>query len=231
MKHSILIIDDEPQILKFVGIALNAEGYLCHFAPTAAEAKQILTSQTINLVILDLGLPDLDGFTLLKELRQTSLLPVLVLTARDAESEKIRLLEGGANDYLSKPFSIKELVVRIKVLLRDLPHLANQKPLYLKGLRLDPINQRVFLNEMPIALTKKEAAFLVLLMAHPGTLVTQHTLLCQIWGQSHSEDTHYLRVLVRQLRKKLHDDAENPQFIKTEAGVGYRFLSAPNNDS
>ncbi|MBN7818400.1 response regulator [Bowmanella yangjiangensis] len=225
--HKILVIDDEPQIQRFMRISLTAEHFCYLEALTAAQGMQQMQEQEPHLVILDLGLPDKDGFSLLTELRQISQVPVLVLTARDEEEEKVRLLEGGANDYLSKPFGIKELIARIRVLLRDLGPMIPQTRLEFDGLSLDIDNHQVWREGQAVALSRKEFALLSYLASRPGKLVTQQQLLSNIWGDTHTEDTHYLRIFISQLRRKLADDAGSPKLIQTEPGVGYRFIAEP----
>ncbi|MEZ7204417.1 response regulator [Pseudoalteromonas sp. DY56-GL79] len=229
MTHTILLIDDEEEIRRFIRLALKAEGLNYVEASTGREAMSVLKGELPDLVILDLGLPDFDGYSILKKIRETSKLPVLILTARDQEAEKIKLLEGGANDYLTKPFSIKELVVRVKVLLRDL--VPNKRLLAIDygKLMIDLQKHQVIMDNAPLALSKKEFALLSMLAQRAQELVSQQTLLKQIWGESHVEDSHYLRIVVSQLRKKLSDDAATPKIIETEPGVGYRFLLLPLN--
>ncbi|MCG7552765.1 response regulator transcription factor [Pseudoalteromonas sp. Of11M-6] len=229
MTHTILLIDDEEEIRRFIRLALKAEGLNYMEASTGKEAMSVLKGELPDLVILDLGLPDFDGYSILKKIRETSKLPVLILTARDQEAEKIKLLEGGANDYLTKPFSIKELIVRVKVLLRDL--VPNKRLLAIDygKLMIDLQKHQVIMDNAPLALSKKEFSLLSMLAQRAQELVSQQTLLKQIWGESHVEDSHYLRIVVSQLRKKLSDDAATPKIIETEPGVGYRFLLLPLN--
>lgn len=227
MNYKILVVDDEPQIQTFIRISLAAEGFDYAGASSLAMAKVQFERAQPHLVVLDLGLPDGDGIEFLLMLRQSSKIPVLVLTARDHEEEKICLLEAGANDYLSKPFGIKELIVRIKVLLRDLvsKHFS-EDVLDFGMLKLQKSTHQCWLADIEVILTKKEFAFVEKLMIKPGQLVKQTDLLREMWGESHIDDTHYLRVLVSQLRKKLKDSADEQQIIKTESGIGYRLVSS-----
>lgn len=224
--YKILVIDDEPQIHTFIRISLVAEGFTYLGAQSIAAAKQLIQQDSPHLLILDLGLPDGDGMDLVNLVRATSNTPILILTARDEEDEKIRLLEAGANDYLSKPFGIRELIVRVKVLLRDLvnTHLPTDI-LETKDIKLEISTNQVWFQGVPLALTKKEFAFLRMLMTTPDKLVMQEDLLANIWGVTHTQDSHYLRILVSQLRKKFNDNANDQRVIKTEAGLGYRLLS------
>ncbi|RMX08206.1 DNA-binding response regulator [Corticibacter populi] len=222
----ILIVDDEPQIRKFIDISLRSQGYATMLAETGLEGLTLLASKGADLVVLDLGLPDQDGQDVLKELRQWSRAPVIVLTVRAAENEKVALLDAGANDYVTKPFSIEELMARIRAFLRTVPTTAEDHPAYDDGvLRIDLALREVSMQGQPVALTRKEFSLLSLLVQQPGRLVTQTQLLKEMWGPTHAQDAHYLRVLVGKLRSKLGDDASAPRYIMTEPGVGLRFLT------
>ncbi|EKF9146564.1 response regulator transcription factor [Vibrio cholerae] len=227
MNYKILVVDDEPQIQTFMRISLAAEGFDYVGADSLATAKVQFECVQPHVVVLDLGLPDGEGIEFLSMIRQSSKTPVLILTARDQEEEKIRLLEAGANDYLSKPFGIKELIVRIKVLLRDLvsEHFSEDIVTF-SALKLQKSIHQCWLSDSEVILTKKEFAFLEMLMKTPGQLVKQTDLLREVWGHSHTADTHYLRILVSQLRKKLNDSADEQHTIKTESGLGYRLVTA-----
>lgn len=225
MKYKVLVIDDEPQIHTFIRISLTAEGFEYVGAHSIRSALKVIHDVAPDVIVLDLGLPDGDGIDVLNQVRASSKTPVLILTARDQEDEKIRLLEAGANDYLSKPFGVRELIARIKVLVRDLVKTDTHPDiLECHRLKIDKSTHQAWLDGEEVPLTKKEFAFVEKLMAHPGRLVKQSELLTSIWGQSHENDTHYLRVLVSQLRKKLHDSADEQNIIKTESGVGYRLV-------
>ncbi|MBU1294240.1 MAG: response regulator transcription factor [Gammaproteobacteria bacterium] len=224
--YKILVVDDEPQIHTFIRISLAAEGFEYLGAESIAAAKQVIEQDSPHLLILDLGLPDGDGMDLVNYVRATSNTPILILTARDEEDEKIRLLEAGANDYLSKPFGIRELIARVKVLLRDLVNThSSADVLEIQDIKLEISTNQAWLQGSPLALTKKEFAFLRMLMTTPDKLVMQEELLAKIWGVTHTRDSHYLRILVSQLRKKLNDNANDQRVIKTEPGLGYRLLS------
>ncbi|GAB6260893.1 response regulator transcription factor [Photobacterium sp. 53610] len=228
MLAQILVIDDEPEIQRFIRISLKAEGFSYAGAGTGAEGLNLFRQSQPELIILDLGLPDVDGYELLKTIRETSLVPILVLTARDEEDEMIKLLDAGANDYLCKPFSIRTLIARINVLLRDFSQLRQAATeahvMNFQGLQIDSQNHQVYLHGNQLSLSKKEFRLLHMLAERRGCLVTQKELLVTIWGNTHAEDTHYLRNFVSHLRKKLQDDADNPTYIQTEPGVGYRLL-------
>ena len=224
--YKILVVDDEPQIHTFIRISLVAEGFEYIGAQSIAAAKQVIEQESPHVLILDLGLPDGDGMDLVNFVRATSNTPILILTARDEEDEKIRLLEAGANDYLSKPFGIRELIARMKVLLRDLVNTHSPADALETGnIKLEISTNQAWLQGAPLALTKKEFAFLRMLITTPDKLVMQEELLANIWGVTHTRDSHYLRILVSQLRKKLNDNANDQRVIKTEPGLGYRLLS------
>ncbi|MFN3073928.1 response regulator [Acinetobacter sp. TY2] len=223
---NILIIDDENQIRKFLDIALRAQGYKTLLAENGQKGLELLALQGADLVILDLGLPDLDGFEVLSELRAWSNVPVIVLSVRSDELEKVKLLDAGANDYVTKPFSIQELMARIRVLLRQFQNTVIESTIFDDGLlKIDFSHRQVFLNQKLISLTRKEYQLLSLLAQHKGQLITQPQILKDLWGPTHQEDTHYLRILVAKLRAKLNDNAIQPKYIITEPGVGLRFLN------
>ena len=222
----ILVVDDEPQIRRFLDIGLRAQGYRVALAASARAGLDLLATQGAELVILDLGLPDRDGQAVLADLRQWSNVPVIVLTVRGGEPEKVAALDAGANDYVTKPFGVQELMARVRSLLRThaMPE-GSTPPVYDDGrLRVDLARREVALEGATVTLSRKEYALLALLVQHAGRVVTQPQLLREVWGPTHQEDTHYLRILVAKLRQKLGDDAASPRWIATEPGVGLRFL-------
>lgn len=220
----ILIIDDEAQVRKFLDIALRSQGYATMLAENGQQGLELLALHGADLVILDLGLPDLDGREVLTELRCWSQVPVIVLSVRADEQEKVALLDAGAHDYVTKPFSVQELMARIRVMLRQVS-VAVETAIYDDGqLKIDFAQRQVYLQQQLIALTRKEYQLLMMLVEHRGRLITQPQILKELWGPSHQEDTHYLRILVAKLRHKLGDDAIHPNYIATEPGVGLRFL-------
>lgn len=226
---SLLIIDDEPQIRRFLGISLRAQGYEVSEAADGRAGLEALATGGADLVILDLGLPDLDGMDVLRELRAWSSVPVIVLSVRASEGEKVRALDAGANDYLTKPFGVQELSARLRALLRLRPGDESDSVFDDGHLRIDLGKRLVARDGEPVALSRKEWALLNLLMRHGGRVVTQPQLLRELWGPTHEQDTHYLRILVAKLRAKLGDAAAAPRYIHTEAGVGLRFISDANS--
>ena len=221
----LLVIDDEPQIRRFLDISLRAQGYRVALADGGEAGLALLATEGADLVVLDLGLPDRDGAEVLRALREWSQVPVVVLTVRGDEPEKVAALDAGANDYVTKPFGVQELMARIRALLRARAVPEGTPPLHDDGrLRVDLARRTVALDGHPLALTRKEYALLAILVRHAGRVVTQPQLLREVWGPTHQEDTHYLRILVAKLRQKLGDDAASPRWIATEPGVGLRFL-------
>lgn len=222
----VLVIDDEPQIRKFLDISLRAQGYVVRVAESGADGLAQLATHGADLVILDLGLPDRDGHEVLRELRQWSSVPVILLTVRADEAEKVSALDSGANDYVTKPFGVQELMARARALLRAHASVSEASPVFDDGhLHIDLARREVRLDGAPLALTRKEYALLALLLQHTGRVVTQPQLLREVWGPTHQHDTHYLRILVGKLRSKLGDDASAPRYIATEPGVGLRFIA------
>jgi two-component system KDP operon response regulator KdpE len=225
---TILVIDDEPQIRKFLRISLASQGYKVLEAGTGGDALSQAALNKPDLLVLDLGLPDMDGQNVLSQFREWSAVPVLVLSVRASEGEKVRALDAGANDYVTKPFGIQEFLARIRALLRQAPETGQaESALVIGPLTVDLPYRRVLLDGLEVALTRKEYAVLAQLARHPGRVITQQQLLKDIWGPTHVEDTHYLRIVVGHLRQKLADDPAAPRFIVTEAGVGYRLVESP----
>lgn len=224
MPAHVLVIDDEPQIRKFLRISLAAQGYQVSEAATGTEGLAQAALGQPDLVILDLGLPDRDGQEVLVELREWSAVPVLVLSVRADEREKVRALDAGANDYVTKPFGIQEFLARSRALLRQTSATAGQQVAALEvgDLKVDFAYRRVTLGGSEVALTRKEYAVLAALAQHPGRVVTQRQLLIDIWGPTHARDSHYLRIVIGHLRQKFGDDPVAPRYIVTEPGVGYR---------
>lgn len=223
----ILVVDDEPQIRKLLDISLRSQGYQVVLAEDAHTAFSQLISQGADLVVLDLGLPDRDGQEVLREMRTWSQVPVIVLTVRSSETEKVQALDEGANDYVTKPFSVPELMARIRALLRSRAAPTDALPVFDDGrLHVDCDRRIVRLDGQSLQLGRKEYALLAILVRHAGRIVTQPQLLREIWGPTHQDDTHYLRILVAKLRQKLGDDAAAPRWIATDPGVGLRFIGS-----
>lgn len=224
MNARILIIDDEAQIRKMLRIALKSVGYDVIEAETAESGLTALVRQQPELVILDLGLPDGDGQQLLAEIRTFSQVPVMVLSVRQSDTDKVKALDHGAQDYVTKPFSMEELLARVRALLRDRQPAQAQKSLTDGALEIDLSRRLVMLHQQQVELTPKEYAVLAMLARHPNCVITQTQLLEQVWGPSHREDSHYLRIVISHLRQKLGDDPTEPHYLKTEAGIGYRLV-------
>jgi two-component system KDP operon response regulator KdpE len=220
----ILVVDDEPQIRRFLKPALEAAGYEVVEAETGSEGLRLATTRAPELVILDLGLPDIDGKEVIAKLRAWSPVPIIVLSARDREAEKIEALDLGADDYVEKPFGIGELTARIRSALRQRRGIDREiQEIAADGLMIDAVRRLVSRDGTAIHLTPKEYELLLLLARHAGRVVTHRTLLTSVWGPAHAHDLQYLRVLVGQLRAKVERDPAQPRVVQTEAGVGYRF--------
>ncbi|MBC2775173.1 response regulator [Rhizobium sp. AQ_MP] len=219
----ILVVDDEPQIQRFLKPSLSAAGYEVVEAATGAEALKAVATQAPDLVILDLGLPDMDGKEVIASLRGWSDIPIVILSARDRESEKIAALDLGADDYIEKPFGIGELTARIRTALRHRGRRdAIPTIMEIDGLTIDPVKRLVSRGSEALHLTPKEYDLLLLLARHAGRVVTHRTLLTSIWGPAHGDDLHYLRVFIGQLRQKIERDPTQPRIVRTEPSVGYR---------
>ncbi len=226
----VLIIDDEPAIARAVRPALQGQGFAVAVAETGADGLAQWDSWEPHLILLDLGLPDMDGVAVVRAIRKRATTPVLVLSVRGADRDKIAALDSGADDYLTKPFSIGELLARVRVALRHSsaePAAATPNtPLTVGDLLLDPERHLVTQRGAPIHLSPPEFNLLALLMAHPGKVITHRTILHKVWGPEYTGETQLLRVYIGQLRGKLEERPERPTYILTEPGIGYRFQSA-----
>jgi len=221
----ILVIDDESAIRKFVRIGLTAQSCDVIEAENGAEGLRLVSARRPDLIVLDLGLPDVDGQEVIEAIRAVSAAPIVVLSVRAEEREKIAALDRGASDYVTKPFGMGELTARIRALLRDRHAGPAPATHYDAGpLRLDLAKHEVTLDGEQLHLSRKEFDLLALLLANRGKMLTHRQILREIWGPAHEEDTHYLRVYVGHLRQKLGDDPAEPHFIANEPGIGYRFL-------
>lgn len=224
-RKRILIVDDEPQIQRFLKPALVAGGYAVAQAATGREALRQIDEFRPDAIVLDLGLPDMDGKTIILQMRQTSDTPIIVLSAREQEAEKIAALDLGANDYVAKPFGIAELLARVRAALRPRRGQGVDAPLLRIGdIAIDIPAHRVTCGDEPVVLTPKEFDLLVLLAQNAGRVMTHRQLLANVWGPAHVEDTQYLRVFIGQLRAKLERNPAEPSLIATEPGVGYRMI-------
>ncbi len=227
MKQRVLIVDDEEQILKFLATALEASDYAVISARTGREALHMIATAAPDLVILDLGLPDMDGKEVLARARAFTSRPIIVLSARDREAEKIEALDLGANDYVEKPFRIGEFLARLRVASRLAgAEQAKTTVFEANGLRIDLERRLVTRDGVPVKLTPREYELLAFLIHHAGRVATHRQILLNVWGPAHAQDTPYLRVFVGQLRAKIEAKPEAPKLILTEPGVGYRFWSA-----
>ncbi len=223
MKTRVLIIDDEAPIQRFLRPALQASGYDVYSAETGAEALRLIATAAPDVIVLDLGLPDMDGKEVLAQARHFSKSPVIILSARDQETEKIAALDLGADDYVEKPFSIGEFLARLRTALRhSAPDKAGAPRYEADGLVVDLDKRRVVKGGQQVKLTPKEFDLLAVLVRHAGRVVTHRQILAAVWGPAHSDDTQYLRVFVGQLRGKIETSPEAPRLILTEPGIGYR---------
>jgi two-component system KDP operon response regulator KdpE len=219
----ILVVDDEVQIRKLLEITLDSNGYKTFFAVNAKEGLLAAANHQPDLIILDLGLPDEDGQVVLKRLREWFTNPIIILTVKNTEEEIVKALDNGANDYLTKPFRTQELLARIRTALRNLVQKENEPIIQFGDVSIDFTSRIVKLNEEILKLTATEYNLLSILVKNEGRVLTHHYLLKEVWGNSYSDQTQYLRVFVAQLRKKIEADPNRPKFIITESGVGYRF--------
>ncbi|SCB87529.1 two-component system response regulator KdpE [Kosakonia oryziphila] len=222
---NVLIVEDEQAIRRFLRTALEAEGLRVHEAETLQRGLIEAATRKPDLVILDLGLPDGDGLDFIRDLRQWSQMPVIVLSARAEESDKIAALDAGADDYLSKPFGIGELQARLRVALRRHATATPGEPVVaFADIRVDLANRRIQRGEEEIHLTPIEFRLLAVLLNNHGKVLTQRQLLSQIWGPNAIEHSHYLRIYMGHLRQKLETDPARPRHLLTETGIGYRFM-------
>lgn len=222
----ILIVDDEPAIRRFLKASLETEGFQIVAAENAAEALTAVAQAKPDLVILDLGLPDLDGMEVIRRVRESGALPIVVLSVRNDEPGKVAALDAGADDYMVKPFGVEELLARVRAALRHRLQQQGLGPVFrLHDLTIDFLARKVTLGDGEVKLSKLEFDLLKLLAEHAGKVMTHRQILSAVWGEAHRDDVEYLRVYVRQLRGKLRDDPADPRFIETEPGVGYRLAA------
>ncbi|HEX9410195.1 MAG TPA: response regulator transcription factor [Actinomycetota bacterium] len=220
----VLAVDDEPQILRALRTSLTARGHDVMTAPNGETALDILASTEMDLVVLDLGLPGIDGVEVIRRLRSWSSVPVVVLSVRDAQSDKVAALDAGADDYVTKPFAMDELLARTRAVLRRSGPGETESPVVTAGdLEIDLARRLVTRSGEPIHLTPTEFSLLEQFVSNPGKLLTHRWLLQKVWGTAYGDQSHYLRVYVANLRKKLEQDPSSPSLIMTEPGVGYRW--------
>jgi two-component system KDP operon response regulator KdpE len=220
---TVLIVDDEPAILRFLTPALEANDYRVHTATTGTQALKLIASQAPDVVVLDLGLPDMDGKQVIAQVREWSKVPIVVLSARDREAEKIDALDLGADDFVNKPFGMGELMARLRTALRHRMQSAGETPvLHIGNLEVDVPRRLATRDGQDIKLTPKEFELLAFLVRHAGKIVTHRQILIAVWGPANAGDTQYLRVYIGQLRQKIERDPADPALILTVSGIGYR---------
>lgn len=229
-KELILLIEDESQMRRFLRITLQSQGYRLVEAVTAQEGLIQATTRNPDVVLLDLGLPDLDGLEVAKRLREWTQTPIIVISAREQELDKVKALDAGADDYLTKPFNAGELLARIRVALRHASrrNAGQQEPVFvLQNLRVDLSQRQVFVDDEEVHLTPNEYKLLTVLIRHAGKVITHSQLLKEVWGPAHVNEVQYLRVYMTQLRHKLEIDPARPRFLMNEPGIGYRLKYDP----
>lgn len=223
----VVLIEDEPQIRRFLRATLTGEGYRLFEATTGADGLVQATSRQADVVIIDLGLPDMDGLDVIRRLRQWSAVPVIVLSARGQERDKVTALDSGADDYVSKPFGAGELLARIRVALRHAAgaaHGADQGAFRVGDLEVDLLRRHVAIAGVEVRLTPIEYRLLATLVTHAGKVLTHQQLLHEVWGPNHGDQAHYVRVYMAHLRGKLEAEPARPRYLRTEPGVGYRLV-------
>ena len=218
----VLVVDDENSIRRYLRAALSAQGFTIYEASNGQEAINGVLSHHPDIIILDLGLPDFDGIEVTRRLREWSQTPIIILSVREAENDKIAALDAGADDYLTKPFGTGELMARMRVAIRRLASTPDAPVLQVDGLRMDLSRRLVTVNEKEISLTPTEYDILRLLMQNAGKVLTHRQLLRQVWGTAYESEMHILRVNISNLRRKIEPDPARPHYLVTEPGVGYR---------
>jgi two-component system KDP operon response regulator KdpE len=229
--RNIVVIEDDPQIRRFLRTGLAAHGFVLHEAETGKQGLTIAANRKPDLLILDLGLPDMDGVSVVKEVRAWTAMPIIVLSARIQETEKVAALDAGADDYLTKPFGLPELLARIRVALRHSargPQQETGAAFAVANVTVDLLKHRVCRDGVPVKLTPIEFRLLAALVKHAGRVMTHRQLLTEVWGPSYVEHSHYLRIYMGSLRRKLEADPARPRILFTETGTGYRMASDAN---
>jgi two-component system KDP operon response regulator KdpE len=219
----VLVVDDEPQIRRTLEINLAARGYQVELAASAESALDLAARKHPDLVILDLGLPGKDGIDVVRSLRQWSKVPILVLSAREAEHAKVAALDAGADDYVTKPFGMNELVARVRAAIRRAAPAEEDATVATDDFTVDLTAKRIVRDEAEVRLTPTQWHVVEVLVRHRGKLVTQRQLLQEVWGPNYTDETHYLRVFLAQIRRKLEPYPSDPRYFITEPGMGYRF--------
>ena len=218
----VLVVDDENSIRRYLHAALSAQGFSVYEASNGQDAINAVVSHRPDMIILDLGLPDFDGIEVTRRLREWSETPIIVLSVREAESDKIAALDAGADDYLTKPFGTGELMARMRVAMRRLGSKPDEPILQVENLKMDLSRRLVTVDDHPVALTPTEYEILQLLLQNAGKVLTHHQLLRQVWGTAYENEMHILRVNISNLRRKIESDPARPHYLVTEPGVGYR---------
>ena len=224
----VVVIEDEPQIRRFLRAALTGQGYRLFEAATGEDGLIEAASRQPDVVIVDLGLPDIDGLAVIKRLREWSAVPIIVLSARGQERDKVEALDAGADDYLSKPFGVEELLARLRVALRHHARVdreSTESTFTVGDLLIDLARRRVLVRGVEVHLTPIEYRLLATLVQHAGRVITHRQLLREVWGPNAEDQAHYLRVYMAHLRRKLENDSARPRYLTTEPGVGYRLLT------
>jgi two-component system, OmpR family, KDP operon response regulator KdpE len=219
----ILVVDDERSIRRYLHTSLTAKGYEVYEAATGEDAIRAVQEGHFDLMILDLGLPDIDGVEVTKKVREWSPVPIIILSVRDLEDDKVGALDAGADDYLTKPFGLSELLARMRVAMRHAVQAGAEPIIELDNLRVDLVKREVNLSGERVALTPTEYDLLRVLVQNGGRVLTHNQLLRQVWGTAYEEEAHLLRVNISNLRRKIEPNPDRPEFILTEPGVGYRF--------
>jgi two-component system KDP operon response regulator KdpE len=226
--HAVVVIEDDPQIRRFLRTGLSAHGFSLHEAETGKQGLVVAATRKPDLVILDLGLPDMDGVAVVQGLREWTVMPIIVLSARTQEADKVAALDAGADDYLAKPFGLPELLARIRVALRhsaQSPQQENGAVFSVANITVDLLQRRVSRDGNAVKLTPIEFRLLAALVKHAGKVMTHRQLLTQVWGPSYVEHSHYLRIYMGSLRRKLEEDPARPRILFTETGTGYRLTA------
>ena len=222
----VVLIEDEPQIRRFLRATLGSQGYRLFEATSGEDGLVEAATRQPDIIIVDLGLPDMDGLQVIRRIREWSRVPIIVLSARGQERDKVAALDAGADDYVSKPFAVGELLARLRVALRHAAAGESGEPTFaLGGLRVDQLKRLVLVDGKEVHLTPIEYRLLTILVRHAGRVLSQRLLLKEVWGPGHTEQAHYLRVYMAQLRRKLEADPARPRYLLTEPGVGYRLAA------